>query len=170
MVIERSVLLGWTHKTKEETTNSGLQQHGLTVQDTLDREMWRLTINWDWVNPGQTGQFFSMMTNRLVHSVHYLQGYFLKIENGDAKVILLTWRLYLLGKKLFQVTPCRVVESDVSVARAAILHQVTEDWTLQSQFLFCSPESAFSGACQTEDIKWVTLRFLPGAPWVSGRW
>ena len=36
--------------------------------------------------------------------------------------------VYTLEKQLFKVTRCRVAGSDVAVARAANLHQATEDW------------------------------------------
>ena len=54
--------------------------------------------------------------------------------------------------RLINVTRCRVAGSDVSVARAANLHQATEVRTLRSPFLSCSPESAFSGACLAADL------------------
>ena len=36
--------------------------------------------------------------------------------------------------RLINVTRCRVAGSDVSVVRAANLHQATEDWTLRNLF------------------------------------
>ena len=48
----------------------------------------------------------------------------------------ITWLWYHLTweKKLFQLTGCRVAGSDVSVGRAANLHQATGDWTLRNPF------------------------------------
>ena len=60
--------------------------------------------------------------------------------------------------RLINVTRCRVAGSDFLVARAANLHQATDDWMLRNPVLSCSPEFGLSGAHLTADIRRVTLQ------------